>query len=426
MSILSFIYDQIYQCKTGGIVVIKRKVVSALRLLAVLPLYPLVVPFVLFVRLINRFIQIRFGPIRSDLIGHLAFAPEYYLSERDADKSKTYDFFYYLTPKLPNKHLPKMYKRVLKLHPIIRYCDRVNRLLPGWEKHYLYLHASPPRDTRNLFMRTPCHVKFTKEEIQKGQQYLKNIGLENGQKYICMIARDPMYKHKYQNMLKKDWSYHSYRDSDINNYVKAAEKLTKYNYIVLRVGKGVNANIETNNDKIIDYSNTEDRDDFLDIYLSANCYFFLVGEAGLSSVPNAYRVPIVFVNFAAVEYVYSWNSNIITIFKKFWLREEKKFMTFNEIYSSGVGKLLRTEEYENLGIELIENTPDEILDASIEMHSRLVGTWESSSEDEDLQRLFWDIFPKNGLTPVRGKRLHGKITARIGSKFLRENKNLLN
>ena len=43
-----------------------------------------------------------------------------------------------------------------------------------------------------------------------------------------MIALDPMYKNKYQSILKKDWSYHSYRDSDINNYLKAAEKLTKY------------------------------------------------------------------------------------------------------------------------------------------------------------------------------------------------------
>ena len=430
MSFLSYIYDQLDECKNGGYEVIVRKLNSAIRLfvelfLSILFLYPLLLPFILFVRLINRFIKIRFGPIRSDLIGHLAFAPEYYSTEKDVDKSKSYDYFYYQTPKLPNLFLEKMYKRVLKIHPIIKYCDRLNRLIPGWKKHYLYLHGSPPRDIRNLFMRSSCHIEFSKEEIREGERYLKKIGLQDDQKYICMIARDPMYKNTYQYMIKKDWSYHSYRDSNINNYLKAAEKLTECNYLVLRIGKGVNSNIVTNNAKIIDYSSSEDRDDFLDIFLSAKCNFFLVGEAGLSSVPNAFRVPIVFVNFAAIEYVYSWNSNIITIFKKFWLKEEKRFMTFKEIFSSGAGQFLRTDQYENLGIDLVENTPEEILDASIEMHSRLEGNWDSSNEDEDLQKQFWDIFPNDRLTR-RGKRLHGKITARIGSKYLRENKYLLN
>ncbi len=389
-----------------------------------MPLYPAALPFVVIARFIKPFIQIRFGSIRSDVIGHLAFATEYYLSERDVDQSRTLDYFYYLYPILPNKHLPMMYKRVMKIHPLIKYCDRINRLLPGWEQHHVYLHGSPPRDTRNIFMRTPCHINFTNEEIYQGERYLKNIGLKADQNYVCMIARDPVYKNNFQNYIKKDWSYHSYRNSDIKNYVKAAELLTRENYFVFRVGKGVSGKIETINNKIIDYSNTEDRNDFLDIFLSANCSFFLDSCTGLSTVPNVYRVPIVFVNFAPMEYVYSWNSNIITIFKKYWLKEEKRFMTFREIYVSGAGQYMRTDQYEKLGIELIENTPDEILDASFEMHRRLEGTWEPNHEDDALQRRFWELFPKNGKTSD-GRRLHGEIPARIGSKFLRENKKLL-
>ena len=200
-------------------------------------------------------------------------------------------------------------------------------------------------------------------------------------------------------------------------YIKAAELLTRENYFVFRVGKGVSGKIETINNKIIDYSNTEDRNDFLDIFLSANCSFFLDSCTGMSTVANVYRVPLVFVNFAPMEYVYSWNSNIISICKKYWLKEEKRFMTFREIFVSGAGKFLLTEEYEKLGIELIENTPDEILDVSMEMHHRLNNTWETTEEDEELQKMFWDHFPKS--------ELHGGVHARIGSKFLRENKKLL-
>jgi hypothetical protein len=71
-----------------------------------------------------------------------------------------------------------------------------------------------------------------------------------------------------------------------------------------------------------------------------------------------------------------------------------------------------------MGIELVENSPEEILDVVIEMDERLKGTWENSEEDEELQRRFWNIFKVNDLSKV--------IRARIGTKFLRQNKELLN
>ena len=93
-------------------------------------------------------------------------------------------------------------------------------------------------------------------------------------------------------------------------------------------------------------------------------------------------------------------------------------MTFKEIFESGAGRFLHTEKYNKLGIELIENTPDEILDVSMEMHHRLNNTWETTEEDEELQKEFWRQFPKS--------ELHGEIHARIGSDWLRKNRELLN
>lgn len=92
-------------------------------------------------------------------------------------------------------------------------------------------------------------------------------------------------------------------------------------------------------------------------------------------------------------------------------------MAFKEIYESGAGRFLRTDQYEKLGIELIENTSDEVLDVSMEMHQRLNNTWETTDEDEVLQKRFWDTFPKS--------ELHGEFLARIGADFLRQNRELL-
>ena len=69
------------------------------------------------------------------------------------------------------------------------------------------------------------------------------------------------------------------------------------------------------------------------------------------------------------------------------------------------------------GISLIENTPEEILEVTIEMEERLKGTWVTTKEDEDLQRMFWSLY--------KTSELHGKIYSRIGAAFIRKYQALL-
>ena len=80
--------------------------------------------------------------------------------------------------------------------------------------------------------------------------------------------------------------------------------------------------------------------------------------------------------------------------------------------------------FQELGIKMIDNTPEEITDAVIEMDTRLNGTWKTDNEEEDLQDKFWSLF-KHKLSLHE----HGFIkspTFRIGSSFLKKNQSLLN
>jgi hypothetical protein len=100
-------------------------------------------------------------------------------------------------------------------------------------------------------------------------------------------------------------------------------------------------------------------------------------------------------------------------------------MTFREIFDRGAGDFLHTSEYEQAGIELVENTPQEIADVVLEMESRQSGRWQSSEEDEELQRRFWQLFPRRSTAPPH-QRLHGEIRGRIGANFLRQHRDWLN
>ena len=85
---------------------------------------------------------------------------------------------------------------------------------------------------------------------------------------------------------------------------------------------------------------------------------------------------------------------------------------------TGAWKFQRTKNYEEIDLEWIENTSEEISSLVLEMYESLNGTLQTTDEDDELQQRFWAFFPKN--------EIHGKIVKiRIGADFLRNNKFLL-
>ena len=78
---------------------------------------------------------------------------------------------------------------------------------------------------------------------------------------------------------------------------------------------------------------------------------------------------------------------------------------------------MTSEKHEQLGVEVMENTAEEITALAVEMDERLKGTWQTTEEDEELQRRFWSLFKPSELNQV--------FLSRIGAEFLRQNRELL-
>ena len=111
----------------------------------------------------------------------------------------------------------------------------------------------------------------------------------------------------------------------------------------------------------------------------------------------------------------------ISIVKHHSFLEENRELTLSEIFTHGVGFCMKTSDYETKGVDLIENTPEEIRDVTIEMAERLNDTWQEHPEDEALQQRFCELFPTDAVDARMGNPLHGEIRARFGAEFLRNN-----
>ena len=389
--------------------------IGRIRILRKYLLFLFLFPFLLLMRIISPFILIRVGGTMGTRIGHFAEDIESYLCEKDHNlhPKKSFDIFFHPI-NICNFQLKKMWDRCpdLYINQFAWFIYHANKILPDSERYEINTSV---RDTKDVLIRSKVHIEFTSNEETTAQKELLNMGIPAESTFIGFIARDSSYLQNLEP--SRDWSYHNYRDSNIDNYLLAAKELSKRGHFSVRMGANVNKAIKSNDPKIIDYATKGYRTDLLDIYIPARCHFFIGGNVGLDSVPPIFRKPVVYVNYAPIEHVRGPYKNSLVLFKKHWLKDEKRFMTFSEIIDSGAGKFLHNSQFEELGIELIENTPEEIRDVVIEMDDRLKGNWETTKDDEELQQQFWSLFKPSDEVPV--------FRCRTGTKFLQQNKNLL-
>ena len=388
-----------------------------------LPLYLIAIPSVILIRLIRPFILIRIGGLFSHRIGHLAANTELYLCEQDAGinvPAQYYlDLFYVVKP-ICNNELLKKWKQLLTVWPtwLLAPIKRINRLIPGWELYDIGENTQMDRDIHHLFDRYPPHLSFSPTEEEKGAEGLSALGVKQGAKFVCLLARDSAYLES--TIPSVDWGYHDYRDCDVQNFVLAAEELASRGYYVLRMGAVVKTAMQCNNPMVIDYATNGLRTEFMDLFLGAKCEFCVSVGSGFDAIPYIFRRPIAFVNHVPLGNLFTFSDKFIGITKHHFSINLGRNLTLSEIIADGFGFAYQAKEYFSREVQLIENTPEEIRDVVVEMDQRLEGCWKPHQDDLELQNRFWSIFPSNALK--NGKPCHGEIRSRYGSVFLRNNR----
>ena len=419
-AIQSYIMRQYNQILVGGWPVLWRKLQRLVQLPSML-IYFLAFPLVLLIRLISPFVIVRFCTQDFGRIGG-AYQSDWYLTLKAGDKhhGRNLDFFIFeKSTEHFNKQWMKMWRRVLPSVPgteFWRKVFRLNKLFSGYEIHEINLVAFPPSNEHlvSVLKNYKSNISFTEEEENIGKNAIQNLGIPDGHPFICFHARDSAFLKKVNR--KKDFSYHNYRDSSIQNHVPAAEEMTKRGNYAVRMGSIVEEPVNCSNPQVIDYATNGQRTDFNDIYIGSHCRFFISSDSGISIIPEIFRIPIVYVNKTSMNIIHTWALNGLFIFKKFFLQKERRYMNFLEIMNLKFGGVDTPEILSRLNLELTENTPDEIWAVTVEMDERLNGTWETTKEDEKLQKRFWALF---GLDKLKSPDL------RIGADYLRQNKDLL-
>ena len=279
----------------------------------------------------------------------------------------------------------------------------VNRLFLYYQRFEI-VPQQVDRDIHNLWEKHAPHLQFTEAEERKGLELLKSLGIPEGAKWVCLIVRDSAFLKKYAP--KSDYSYHDYRDSDIDTYIPACLELVKRGYTIIRMGKIAEKKLAIDHPQVIDYPFHSQESDFGQLYLAANCAFAFGASTGIMAIPQVFLRPTAVVNFVPVEYISSWCKGVAI-----WKHHVKdgKRMSLKEIFDSGAWQYIAAKQFADNGVQLEDNSAQEILDAVIEVEEGV---------SDEVQVDFWQKFPYS-ISPFNQKPLHGKPRVRIGCEFLK-------
>ncbi|MCC3405798.1 MAG: TIGR04372 family glycosyltransferase [Microcoleus sp. PH2017_10_PVI_O_A] len=253
-------------------------------------------------------------------------------------------------------------------------------------------------------------LSLSDSDREAGWRCLQSLGVPRNAWFVCLHVREDGFNGGYHQGLKCQ----KYRNADINTYLLAIESIVARGGWVIRVGDTTMQPLPAMK-QIIDYACTDVKSDWMDVFLCAECRFFIGTSSGLCFVPSIFGVPCALTNWVPLGAFRSWYSQNILIPKLYFSESKQRLLTFAELIPPPVGHVFSTQVLADMGITVVDNTAEEINDVVVEMLERLEGKVEYAKADEDLQNQF--------ATLADSYKCYG--SSRMGMNFLRKYAGLL-
>ena len=221
-----------------------------------------------------------------------------------------------------------------------------------------------------------------------------------------------------------NFKYHDYRNTDIDNYLPAIKTLIKKNFYVVRMGNIAGKKANINNNKFIDYPFHPLRSDFMDFFLAHRCYFWIGANAGVDSIAEVFRKPMVIINMAPFGLIRMSRKKKILI-SKIYTNSKRKKLNISEIFAYNLAFFDHSKDLKKKLIKLKSIKPNECKNAVIEMLNLMRDSWRiKNKKDLALEKKFKRLFLEK-IKEFNFSHLHGKLNSIYSVSFLKKNQWLL-
>ena len=375
-------------------------------------------------RVLRLIVTIRFRNLPADEIGPLTVVSQNYLRIKETQHKKRQLNFWYLkdSVKVSNDYMLSFVKSQIKVRRsrFIELVAAISEKLPGAQHHQI---ESEIRIT--LLEGVGKKLKLPQKDRDSSSEYVKKIGIDPQKEFIALMVRDGAYKSdivQANTQVRTDKEI--YRNQDVNDYLQVAEKFASMNVQIVRMGAKVERPFTSISPLIIDYASTGMRTEAADIYLASECAMCISTNLGFDHIAAMSGKLRVITNQALIIQASTlFYSTDVFILQRFIERSSGRLLTLSE--SLQFAEIRNLDWYHKVidrGLDFVRNTPEEILEVSLEGWQRSKGQWVDSPEGLELQAKYWHIydtfFPEH-----KDRFLNGR--PHVGTSFLRNNKSWL-
>ena len=347
----------------------------------------------------------------TNRVGHLAAEPDSFLKARALAELPARRWFF-LAPRgqVANEHLLSYWSPLIRVvrHPLacalLAAMSSIRLMRYDAGRYVLWLDHSQEVYRLNAAWkgRAPL-LKLRPEDERWGAKMLEALGVPGGASFVCMHAREGGYS-------PVDEATHAHRNGSVEALVPAMQEIVRRGGWCIRMGDPTTRPLPAMAG-VIDYAHHGLRSARFDVYLCARARFFLGNSSGIALVSSVFGVPSVLVNMVPISATGVMPFDL-SIPKPYRSAREGRLLSFGEIFGTPAANFRFAQQYQRAGIEVIENTSQEIVDVTIEMLERLDGSFVAQPGDDALQAAFMSL-----LRP--GDYGYG-AASRIGAAFLHQ------
>ena len=382
----------------------------------------LALPVVFIFYLLRKYLVVEFVLPNVTLFGHLALEPEKVLS-----KIATHSPRQVCDPKCiliwslgkskvrVNKALVKIWRRELFVLPsaIVDAMHRASKWLPNFEMKVLQFDKLHEND--HVLDICESHLKFTSSEAKIGEKYLRDVGIEPRKPYVCLIVREAAWAPPTTGPSSSG----TLRSRSFEDFLLAADALADLGVAVIKLGaKGT---FQAAGTKIIDYANSKDKSEFLDVYLPAHAKCVVSTMSGPDAVALVGRVPVLYVDIAQYSLCFAGTRLVTWVPARLISQKLGRAMSLSEVFESGAGRFLGSTAFEQAGITIEHSSPEQIRDYCLDFYQSLTN---QKLDDGPMQNLYREKFhtllSKNSVAELASfsSKLSPLYLEKYGDEFL--------
>ena len=395
---------------------------KALKTFLQLGLRLLALPVVLVFYLLRKYMVVEFVLPNVTLFGHLALEPEKILSNiatqgpRPVGEPKRVLIWSLGKSKdQVNKALVKIWRRELFVLPsaIIDAMHRASKWLPNFEMRVLQFDKLHEND--HVLDSCESHLKFTSSEVKIGEKYLRDVGIEPGKPYICLIVREAAWAPPTTGPSSSG----TLRSRSFEDFLLAADSLVDLGVAVIKLGAA--GTFKTDGTKIIDYANSKYKSEFLDVYLPAHAKCVVSTMSGPDAVALVGRVPVLYIDIAQYSLCFAGTHSVTWVPARLISQKLGRAMSLSEVFESGAGRFLGSTAFEQAGIKIEQSSPEQIRDYCLDFYKSLTN---QKLDDGPMQNLYREKFhtllSKNSVAKLApfSSRLSPSFLEKYGDDFL--------